>query len=61
MGEGRNSKGGLIAFSFSSGRGCLRVKVEPHPARAFPRTDVAFSRDDVNTAAAFLERAARDM
>lgn len=58
--EKKKCKSGFITF-FSSGWGCLRVKPELHPARAFTCTDVAFNQDDVNTAAAFLEQAVWEM
>lgn len=50
-----------VHYFFPSGWGCLRVKLELHPARAFTCTDVAFNQGDVNTAAAFLERAVWEM
>lgn len=66
VGFGRNEKTkkcarGFIFFFFSSGWGCLCVKLELHPARAFTCTDVAFNQGDVNTAAAFLEWAVWEM
>jgi len=51
---------GFFSFFFWRGEGrrddrCLHVKLELHPGMVFICTDVAFSQDDVNTAAEIFD------